>query len=71
MTQDPTGQGPVRQREGALPNARPKPLPPRADYGAKYDHLFTYVCHTQLRDSNKKLFQVNVGQGEIAIRRII
>ncbi len=40
-------------------------------YGAKYDHLFPYVCHTQLRDSNKKHFQVKVGQGEIEYGRII
>jgi sugar phosphate isomerase/epimerase len=39
--------------------------------GAKYDHLLPYVCHTQLRDSNKKHFQVKVGQGEIEYGRIV
>lgn len=39
--------------------------------GAKYDHLLPYVCHVQLRDSNKKHFQVKVGQGEIEYGRII
>jgi sugar phosphate isomerase/epimerase len=39
--------------------------------GAKYDHLLPYVCHTQLRDTNKKQFQVKVGQGEIEYGRII
>lgn len=39
--------------------------------GAKYDHLLSYVCHTQLRDSNKKQFQVKVGQGDIEYGRII
>ena len=33
--------------------------------------MFPYVCHTQLRDSNKKHFQVKVGQGEIEYGRII
>lgn len=40
-------------------------------YGAKYDHLLPYVCHTQLRDSNKKALQVKVGQGEIEYGRIV
>jgi hypothetical protein len=39
--------------------------------GAKYDHLFSYVCHTQLRDTNKKSLQVKVGQGGIEYGRII
>ena len=39
--------------------------------GAKYDHLIPYTCHTQLRDTNKKQFQVKVGQGEIEYGRII
>lgn len=39
--------------------------------GAKYDHLISYTCHTQLRDTNKKHFQVKVGQGEIEYGRII
>jgi sugar phosphate isomerase/epimerase len=39
--------------------------------GAKYDHLFPYVCHTQLRDTNKKNLQVKVGQGGIEYGRII
>lgn len=37
----------------------------------KYDPLFSYVCHTQLRDTNKKAFQVKVGQGDIEYGRII
>ena len=37
----------------------------------KYDPLFAYVCHTQLRDTNKKAFQVKVGQGDIEYGRII
>jgi len=39
--------------------------------GAKYDHLLPYVCHVQLRDTNKKQFQVKVGQGDVEYGRII
>jgi sugar phosphate isomerase/epimerase len=39
--------------------------------GAKYDHLLPYTCHTQLRDTNKKQFQVKVGQGEVEYGRIV
>lgn len=39
--------------------------------GGKYDPLMSYVCHTQLRDTNKKHLQVKVGQGEIEYGRII
>ena len=39
--------------------------------GRNTDKLMKYVYHTQLRDSNKKAFQVRVGQGDIEYGRLI
>lgn len=39
--------------------------------GRSIDKLMKYVYHTQLRDTNKKGFQVRVGQGEIEYGRLI
>ncbi|HEX5105981.1 MAG TPA: sugar phosphate isomerase/epimerase [Pirellulaceae bacterium] len=39
--------------------------------GRNYDKLMKYVYHMHLRDTNKKAFQVRVGQGEIEYGRLI
>lgn len=39
--------------------------------GRSIDKLIKYIYHTQLRDTNKKAFQVRVGQGEIEYSRLI
>jgi sugar phosphate isomerase/epimerase len=39
--------------------------------GRSTDKLMKYVYHVQLRDTNKKAFQVRVGQGEIEYARLI
>jgi len=39
--------------------------------GRNTDRLMKYVYHTQLRDTNKKAFQVRVGQGDIEYGRIV
>src|SRR5437764_1902971 len=39
--------------------------------GRSYDKLMKYVYHVHLRDTNKKAFQVRVGQGEIEYARLI
>jgi len=39
--------------------------------GRNVDKLTKYVYHVQLRDTNKKAFQVRVGQGEIEYGRVI
>ena len=39
--------------------------------GRSIDKLMKYVYHMQLRDTNKKAFQVRVGQGEIEYGRLI
>jgi len=39
--------------------------------GRNTDKLMKYVYHTQLRDTNKKAFQVRVGQGDIEYGRLI
>lgn len=39
--------------------------------GKRYDQLLKHVCHIQLRDSNKKKFQVRVGQGDIEYGRLV
>jgi sugar phosphate isomerase/epimerase len=39
--------------------------------GRNTDKLMKYVYHTQLRDTNKKGFQVRVGQGDIEYGRLI
>ncbi len=39
--------------------------------GRSYDKLMKYVYHVQLRDTNKKAFQVRVGQGDIEYGRLI
>jgi sugar phosphate isomerase/epimerase len=39
--------------------------------GRSIDKLIKYIYHTQLRDTNKKAFQVRVGQGEIEYGRLI
>lgn len=39
--------------------------------GRSIDKLMKYVYHVQLRDTNKKAFQVRVGQGDIEYGRLI
>jgi len=39
--------------------------------GCEYEQLAKYVCHLQLRDTNKTKLQVRVGQGEIEYGRLI
>jgi sugar phosphate isomerase/epimerase len=39
--------------------------------GRSIDKLMKYVYHLQLRDTNKKAFQVRVGQGDIEYGRLI
>jgi sugar phosphate isomerase/epimerase len=39
--------------------------------GRSIDKLFKYVYHTHLRDTNKKAFQVRVGQGDVEYGRIV
>jgi sugar phosphate isomerase/epimerase len=39
--------------------------------GRNIDKLTKYIYHTHLRDTNKKAFQVRVGQGEIEYGRLI
>ena len=39
--------------------------------GRSTDKLMKYVYHMQLRDTNKKAFQVRVGQGDIEYGRLI
>ena len=39
--------------------------------GRNYDKLMKYVYHVQLRDTNKKAFQVRVGQGDIEYGRLM
>jgi sugar phosphate isomerase/epimerase len=39
--------------------------------GRNYDKVLKYVYHTQLRDTNKKAFQVRVGQGDIEYGRLM
>ena len=39
--------------------------------GRNTDKLTKYIYHVQLRDTNKKAFQVRVGQGEIEYARVI
>jgi sugar phosphate isomerase/epimerase len=39
--------------------------------GRNIDKLMKYVYHTHLRDTNKKAFQVRVGQGDIEYGRLI
>ena len=39
--------------------------------GRNTDKLMKYVYHVQLRDTNKKAFQVRVGQGDIEYARLI
>ena len=39
--------------------------------GRSIDKLMKYVYHTQLRDTNKKAFQVRVGQGDIEYSRLM
>jgi sugar phosphate isomerase/epimerase len=39
--------------------------------GKAIDKLMKYTFHTQLRDTNKKAFQVRVGQGDVEYGRLI
>jgi len=39
--------------------------------GRSVDKIMKYVYHTHLRDTNKKAFQVRVGQGEVEYGRLI
>jgi len=39
--------------------------------GKSYDKLLKYVYHVHLRDTNKKAYQVRVGQGDIEYGRVI
>jgi sugar phosphate isomerase/epimerase len=39
--------------------------------GRNYDKIMKYVYHVQLRDTNKKAFQVRVGQGDIEYGRLM
>jgi sugar phosphate isomerase/epimerase len=39
--------------------------------GRSIDKLLKYVYHTHLRDTNRKAFQVRVGQGEVEYGRLI
>lgn len=39
--------------------------------GKSYDKLLKYVYHVHLRDTNKKAYQVRVGQGDIEYGRLI
>jgi len=39
--------------------------------GRNTDKLSKYIYHTQLRDTNKKAFQVRVGQGDVEYARLI
>lgn len=39
--------------------------------GVDYDSIMKYVCHTQLRDTNKQKLQVRVGQGQIEYGRLV
>lgn len=39
--------------------------------GRSIDKLLKYVYHTHLRDTNKKAFQVRVGQGEVEYGKLI
>lgn len=39
--------------------------------GRNYDKLIKYVYHVQLRDTNKKGFQVRVGQGDVEYGRLM
>ena len=39
--------------------------------GRNYDKIMKYVYHLQLRDTNKKAFQVRVGQGDIEYGRLM
>jgi sugar phosphate isomerase/epimerase len=42
-----------------------------SEVSGRFEHLMKFVCHVQLRDTNKEHFQVRVGQGDIEYGRLV